>query len=406
MKRKLLILTFLVFLMSIVFTVSVSAGKVYIADWLTGECQTIVLDDNATSFRIQCQNTSEGLKVFIDGKQIALEVGDFPGDMVKAVGLNDDFAGTGASLEVNSSFYATQEMKCSGWRFFSIAYEFQGEYADKYRFRQLQPGDALKVGDMVFASMMPHFGPSTASGTVFATDYMTITMVDGMAITGDDSFAESCRSHLTADGKRIEGHIYMVDHEFAITQRDQYKNCSFMWIAEEIPNMYDFGISSYDYTTGKWTYSRFADASVVSAASSYQIVNREGVGSLKLVNGSGTSFTDLGQIEGTNLVFTFDKSKVLDGGYICNGFGPEALPIDLHGRETECVDGVLTIYVGELAPTYLFLEQTPEVNASLTDIVKRTADMITAVPLMMLFVVLLPLISFGVGLLVRTKSRT
>ena len=135
-------------------------------------------------------------------------------------------------------------------------------------------------------------------------------------------------------------------------------------------------------------------------------MNREGVGSLKLVNGSGTSFTDLGQIEGTNLVFTFDKSKVLDGGYIRNGFGPEALPIDLHGREAECVDGVLTIYVGELAPTYLFLEQTPEVNASLTDIVKRTADMITAVPLMMLFVVLLPLISFGVGLLVRTKSRT
>lgn len=415
MKRKLFLFTILVVSMFAIFTVSASAAnEVVIGNPLTGELQVFEIASNEVKVRYEL--TSSGVfNVYIDGSKVDLTIDTFDPSVAIPSGLCEGSFLSGnygvapdVSLLDNKTFTFDPD-KYKRRYFFVITYDFVGEY-DEYGYKKISSGSDV-AGDVIIVSCqgdLQKWIGGAGSGVAFeysdSTQSLTIshTTDNKFTITGYGVAYQDALSAYSSSKNVISSVMIQCADDAVLTMVGNF--CA-ACVLQPVPNNYSIYVASFDKTTGSWYEQRIADSSLVSSALKFSAVARDGKCCLEIVTSSGTSYMEMMSLsEGAGYLMTTNVDKT-DRGYVMEGYTMADLPIDLLSREAECVDKKLTIYVGPPVPVYGFLEDVPDVDADLMDVVEKLADMVTVIPIMSLFVVLLPFLSFCVGLLIRSKHK-
>ena len=416
--KKSFFVFFFCFLMLFVFTASASAAnQVIIGNPLTGDIQTFDIASNQVKVRYEL-TSSGGINIYIDGSKVDLKIDTFDPSVALPSGLcagnilttSFDVFPDVSLLDNKTFVFDPDDLKTR--YFFVITYDFVGEY-DEYSYKPLSSySSGYDVsGDVIIVSCcgdLKKWLGATTSAVAFEysdpTQFLKIsfTSANGLLIEGH---GEAYQNALSAydPSKNVLSSVMIQCPEGAVVEK--VNMLCMVCVLQPLPNNYSIYVAFFDKTTGSWHEQRVADSSLVSSSLKFSAVARDGKCCLEIVTSSGTSFVDMISLnDGAGLLMSTDVRDV-DRGYIKKGYSMDDLPVDLLSREDECVDKKLTIYVGPLVPVYGFLEDVPYVDANLMTVVEKMADMVTVIPIMLLFVVLIPFLSFCVGLLIRSKNK-
>lgn len=408
MKKKIFLFVFFLLMMSFVFTVSASASnlyKVYFLNPLNGRYDVFSVSQ---TFNLRYSIDNNRINVYIDGVKKTLTCDTYNTDMAVVNGIvKKDYRFSSGLLLPDVDYLQEQSVEFEGTAvnvFFTLTPELCGDYAGMVleSFTGSRSFGNAVLFFSAFGDNTYMFGGNPFEEDVFKYDDESgqsfLVHTDGTALTlsGDGAIYQKVLASFSSD--YVDGVFFECEN---CTVVDGYGAYSFEVV--NVPNNYNIYVATYDKTTEVWNRQRIVSASVLASATSYQLVDRNGVASFCLVNRAGTSYFDFPAF-GLEDLCTFDDSLLVEGGFIDYGaMRYTSLPLNLLGLDDLAVDGGVVLYIGESVPPFSYLDDVSSVDATLDDLVQRMSDMIITVPILMLFIVLLPLISFGVGLLFRTK---